>query len=75
MAATHRGPWQDDPDPAVRVALDEVRVDEGDWLKVEKANGYVMVPLDPSVPWRIDVEVVYSEHRDQYRAVLRKVPA
>ena len=70
MKTVHRGPWADSVDAAVSAALAEVNVDVGEWTLLAYSDGYAAI--SPSDEWRIDIEVKYSEVRDQYQSILRR---
>lgn len=67
----HRGPWQDTQRAAIDDALAEVNVSPGDFIECEYSDGCRMEPIDPGGR-AIDVEVVWSEVRQQFKAILRR---
>lgn len=68
----YRGPWADDPRAAITAALDEVGVDPNDgFVQVEYADAVALVPTHGQAR-RIEIDVTFSDHRQQYKAVLRR---
>ena len=71
---SHRGPWVDNAASAMDAALAEVNVSRAEYVTVEFSGGYTLEPVGADRP-AIGVEVIYSETRDQYRAVIwRQAP-
>lgn len=64
------GPWADTHEAAIREAASDVKVD--DWMRLDFSEGARFV--DPEDRWQVDVDVAYSESRDQYRATLTRSP-
>lgn len=73
MTNFHRGPWADTSEAAIAAALTEVNTTEGQWVRLEYADGFTLVPVDPDHGWEIHVEVKWSEKREQYQAHLRRL--
>jgi hypothetical protein len=67
----HRGPWADSGDAAIDAALNEVRVTRGEYVECQFSEGLRLEPVGADRP-AIDVDVIFSEARDQYRADLRR---
>lgn len=76
MAASnsYTGPWEDTPKAAVNRAVADTKLPVEDYIECELSNGFQYRPIDPQGEWAVDVELVYSEARDQYRAKLRRFP-
>ena len=72
---SYRGPWVDNSNEALDAALADVRVARGEYVVCEYSNdGYRLEPVDPD-RLAIGAEVVYSEARQQYRAVIWQEPS
>jgi len=72
----HTGPWADSFKAAYRAALSEVNLDLAEFISLEYGDDSItLVPCDESGKWEVDVEITWSESRQQYRAKLRQVPA
>lgn len=69
MADRHVGSWADNPRAAIDEAMWEVRLDSAEFVECQFSEGSQMEPVDPEWPWRIDVDVVWCEARQQYRAI------
>jgi hypothetical protein len=69
----YRGEWADTAVAAIDVALFAVQVARGEYVECQYGEGLRLEPVGADRP-AIDVEVVYSTVREQYRAVLRQVP-
>lgn len=71
---TWRGPWVDHSSSAMDAALAEVNVDRSEYIVLEYGSGgFKLEPVGGDRP-AIGVEIIYSEVRDQYRAVIWKQP-
>lgn len=68
----HRGPWADGANAAIDNALAEVQVTREEFVVCEYSEGFKLAPIDESKS-EINVDVIYSEARQQYRAELRRL--
>lgn len=69
---TYVGPWQDSSDAAITAALSDVNVSRGEYVECMYSDGFKLEPINADKP-AIDIEVIWSEPRMQYKAKLRKV--
>lgn len=67
----HTGSWQDSPNAAINTAMAEVNLYAGEYIECVFSDGVRYEPLD-SEKLAVDVEVVYSTTREQYKAILRQ---
>lgn len=71
---SHTGPWADSPRGAAGAALSDVNLTAVDFIECWHSNDVTYVPVDPAGRWEIHAVVLYSGHRDQYRARLTRMP-
>jgi hypothetical protein len=71
----HRGEWTDTSATALSQALGEVGLTLGEFVQLDYADGPGRLePIDPNM-FSINVEIIYSEPRQQYKAILRREDA
>jgi hypothetical protein len=75
VSASHRGPWADTPRAAIDAAVEETKFPVDRYVECSLSDeGVVFLPIDDEEEWKMYAEVQYSESRDQYKAVLARVP-
>lgn len=65
----YTGPWADEPQAAITAALTAVNVDRAEYVELQFHDSLRFEPIDPDRS-SIEVEVLWSETRQQYRTRL-----